>query len=101
MSNFSINKVKQVDKDFFKFLRDSTQFMIDYDNLLIGLRDLNKNHKSKRVVFVNSKCSDKGYVCLNCKDDEFENILKKVEDTIKLHEYRMRESKKILSEFKK
>tara|TARA_B100001093_G_scaffold84135_1_gene75662 strand:- start:275 stop:502 length:228 start_codon:yes stop_codon:yes gene_type:complete len=75
--------------------------MIDYDNLLIGLRDLNKNHKSKRVVFVNSKCSDKGYVCLNCKDDEFENILKKVEDTIKLHEYRMRESKKILSEFKK
>ena len=101
MSNFSINKVKQVDRDFFKFLRDSTQFMIDYDNLLIGLRDLNKNHKSKRVVFVNSKCSDKGYVCLNCKDDEFENILKKVEDTIKLHEYRMRESKKILSEFKK
>ena len=101
MSNFSINKVKQVDRDFFKFLRDSTQFMIDYDNLLIGLRDLNKNHKSKRVVFVNSKCSDKGYVCLNCKDDEFENILKKVEDTIKLHEYRMSESKKILSEFKK
>ena len=45
MSNFSINKVKQVDQDFFKFLRDSTQFMIDYDNLLIGLRDLNKNHK--------------------------------------------------------
>ena len=82
-------------------MRDSTQFMIDYDNLLIGLKDLNKNHKSKRVVFVNSKCSNKGYVCLNCKDNEFENILKKVEDTIKLHEYRMRESKKILSEFKK
>ena len=101
MSNFSINKVKQVDSDFYKFLRDSTQYMIEYDNLLIGLRDLNENYKSKRVVFINSKCSDKGYVCLNCKDDEFENILKKIEDTIKLHEYRMKESKKILSEFKK
>lgn len=100
MSNFSINKVKQFDSNFFKYLRDSTQYMIDYDNLLIGLNDLNKNHKSKRVVFVNSKCSDKGYVCLNCEDDEFENLLKKVEDTINLHEYRMKESKKILSEFK-
>ena len=100
MSNFSINKVKQVDANFFKFLRDSTQFMVDYDNLLIGLRDLNKNHKSKRVVFVNSKCSNKGYICLNCNDDEFERILNKVEETINLHEYRMKESKKILSEFK-
>ena len=100
MSNFSINKVKQFDSNFFKYLRDSTQYMIDYDNLLIGLNDLNKNHKSKRVVFVNSKCSDKGYVCLNCEDDEFENLLKKIEDTINLHEYRMKESKKILSEFK-
>ena len=100
MSNFSINKVKQVDPNFFKFLRDSTQFMVDYDNLLIGLRDLNKNHKSKRVVFVNSKCSNKGYICLNCNDDEFEKILNKVEETINLHEYRMKESKKILSEFK-
>tara|TARA_B100000073_G_C23511599_1_gene484071 strand:- start:326 stop:631 length:306 start_codon:yes stop_codon:yes gene_type:complete len=100
MSNFSINKVKQVDPNFFKFLRDSTQFMVDYDNLLIGLRDLNKNHKSKRVVFVNSKCSNKGYICLNCNDDEFERILNKVEETINLHEYRMKESKKILSEFK-
>jgi len=62
---------------------------------------LNSNHNSKRVVFINSKCSDKGYVCLNCKDDEFENILTKIEDTINLHEYRMRESKKILDEFKK
>ena len=101
MNSFSINKVKEVDKDFFKFLRDSTQYMIDYDNLLIGLRDLNSNHNSKRVVFINSKCSDKGYVCLNCKDDEFENILKKIEDTIDLHQYRMNESKKILSEFRK
>ena len=100
MSNFSINKVKQVDPNFFKFLRDSTQFMVDYDNLLIGLRYLNKNHKSKRVVFVNSKCSNKGYICLNCNDDEFERILNKVEETINLHEYRMKESKKILSEFK-
>ena len=100
MSNFSIYKVKQVDPNFFKFLRDSTQFMVDYDNLLIGLRDLNKNHKSKRVVFVNSKCSNKGYICLNCNDDEFERILNKVEETINLHEYRMKESKKILSEFK-
>tara|TARA_X000000368_G_scaffold390046_1_gene352980 strand:+ start:600 stop:905 length:306 start_codon:yes stop_codon:yes gene_type:complete len=100
MSNFSINKVKQVDANFFKFLRDSTQFMLDYDNLLIGLKDLNKNHNTRRVVFVNSKCSDKGYVCLNCKDTEFEKILKTVEDTINLHEYRMKESKKILSEFK-
>ena len=100
MSNFSINKVKQVDANFFKFLRDSTQFMLDYDNLLIGLKDLNKNHNSKRVVFVNSKCSNKGYICLNCNDDEFERILNKVEETINLHEYRMKESKKILSEFK-
>ena len=101
MTKFSINKVKQINPDFFKFLRDSTQYMIDYDNLLIGLKDLNSNHNSKRVVFINSKCSDKGYVCLNCKDDEFENILTKIEDTINLHEYRMRESKKILDEFKK
>ena len=51
MSNFSINKVKQVDQDFFKFLRDSTLFMIDFDNRLIRIRYLNKNQKSKIFVF--------------------------------------------------
>lgn len=101
MNSFSINKVKEVDQDFYNFLRDSTEYMLNYNNLLIGLKDLNENHKSKRVVFINSKCSNKGFVCVNCKDNEFDNILKKIEDTIDLHQYRMSESKKILSEFKK
>lgn len=101
MNSFSIDKVKEVDKDFYKFLRDSTEYMLNYNNLLMGLKDLNKNHNSKRVVFIDSKCSNKGYVCVNCKDDEFENILKTIENTISLHQYRMKESKKIISDFKK
>ena len=101
MSSFSFKKIKELDPSFYKFLRDSTQYMLDYDDLLVGLKDLNKSHKSKRIVFINSNCSNKGYVCLNCKDNEFENILKKVEDMITLHNYRINESKKIMSEFKK
>ena len=101
MTNFSFKKIKTMEPNFFKFLRDSTQYMLDYDNLLIGLKDLNDNHQSKRIVFLNSKCSDKGYVCINCKDDEFESILDKINSIIKLHSFRMDNSKKILSEFKK
>ena len=40
MNSFSINKVKEVDKDFYQFLRDSTEYMLNYNNLLIGLKDL-------------------------------------------------------------
>lgn len=101
MNSFSIDKVKEVDQDFYKFLRDSTEYMLNYNNLLVGLKDLNQNHKSKRVVFINSKCSNKGFVCVNCKNDEFDKILKTIENTIDLHQYRMKESKKILAEFKK
>jgi hypothetical protein len=101
MNSFSIDKVKEVDADFYKFLRDSTEYMLNYNNLLVGLKDLNQNHKSKRVVFINSKCSNKGFVCVNCKNNEFEKILKTIENTIDLHQYRMKESKKILAEFKK
>ena len=94
MNSFSIDKVKEVDADFYKFLRDSTEYMLNYNNLLVGLKDLNQNHKSKRVVFINSKCSNKGFVCVNCKNDEFDKILKLLRIQLAIIEYE--ESKKIL-----
>ena len=74
--------------------------MLDYENLLIGLNDLNTNHKNKRIVFVNSKCSDKGYVCVNCENDEFDKIMQNVDSIINLHNFRLKESKNLINSYK-
>ena len=96
MSNFSFNKIKQLDKNFYNFLKSYVEDVLHYENLLIGLQDLNKNHNQKRIVFITSECSDKGYICINCKDEEFENLLKSIEDIIKLNQFRISQSKEMI-----
>lgn len=100
MSTFSLKKIKELDPSFVSYLRDTTNTLLEYDNLLLGLQDLNKNHKAKRIVFVNSKCSDKGYVCVNCKNDEFDKILEQLESIIKLHEFRVNASKDMIDSYR-
>jgi len=100
MSTFSLKKIKELDPSFVNYLRDTTNSMLEYNDLLLGLQDLNKNHNDKRIVFINSKCSDKGYVCVNCKNDEFDTILEELESIIKLHEFRIQSSKDIIKKYR-
>lgn len=100
MKSFGYQKIKELDSSFYNYLKSATENMFEYENLLIGLQDLNKNHKTKRIVFINSTCSKKGFVCINCENHEINNILKSLEEILKLHNFRLESSKQIIKEIK-
>jgi|TARA_Y100000992_G_scaffold269932_1_gene209966 hypothetical protein len=99
MSSFSLKKIFELDPIFYNYLRDLTNTMLEYENILVGLQDLNNNYHHKRIVFINSKCSDKGYVCINCENNEFDEILNQLELIIKLHINRMNINKMNMNEY--
>lgn len=101
MKSFGFKKIKELDPSFVNYLKSTNTFILESENLLIGLQDLNKNFKSKRIIFLNSKCSDKGYVCINCENEEFENILSTLDNILKLHEFRINHSKNFFKKVKK
>lgn len=99
MNTFSLKKIFELEPSFYNYIKDITQDMLEYENILVGLQDLNKNYNHKRIVFINSKCSDKGYVCINCHDNEFDKILNQIKSIMELHIFRMNASKHMIKSY--
>jgi len=99
MPTFGLNKIKELEPMFMSYLNGGADSIMEYDNILSGLQDLNANHKHKPVVFINSKCSGKKYVCINCGNDEFDHSLQKLIDIFNLYNYRIQNSRNIIREY--
>jgi len=99
MPSFKLSHVSPLDSSFHQYLINAGDFMQDHDSLLLGLQQLNSSHQP-RIVFINSKCSKKGFLCINCKDDEYSDILSNLEQIIQLHNAKKNNIGDIVSFFK-
>lgn len=100
MSNFNLDHVSILDESFYKYLLTAGNFLQTHNSLLEGLQHVNHNKDSSRVVFINSKCADKGFLCINCEEKEYENILTQLNEIIKLHNLKQHQIKDVFSNFK-
>ena len=99
MSSFNLNHVKPLDDSFFQYLKDVGDYLKEHDSLLHALQDLNTNDNSK-IVFINSKCANRGYLCINCKEEEYEGILNNLEEIINLHKEKRIILSNVIASFK-
>ena len=100
MSSFNLHHVSVLDNSFHKYLISAGEFLQTHNSLLEGLQHANNNKHSPRVVFINSKCADKGFLCVNCEEKEYENILSQLNEIMKIHNFKQLQIKDIFSNFK-
>ena len=100
MSSFNLHHVSVLDNSFHKYLISTGDFLQTHNSLLEGLQNANNNKYSPRVVFINSKCADKGFLCVNCEEKEYENILSQLNEIMKIHNLKQSQIKGIFSNFK-
>ncbi len=100
MNHFSLNHTTVLDDTFYKYLLKAKAFLRDYDSLLDGIQDLNLNNEKSRVVFINSKCAKKGYLCINCDDDKYDFIRNNLNEIIELHNNKKKYISEIFSDMK-
>lgn len=100
MSYFNLNHASVLDNSFYKYLISAGDFLQTHNSLLEGLQHVNNNKNSPRVVFINSKCADKGFLCINCEEKEYDEILSQLNEIIKLHNLKQIQIKDVFSKFK-
>ena len=98
MSYFNLDHVSVLDDSFYKYLISASDFLQTHNSLLEGLQQVNNKH-SPRVVFINSKCADKGFLCINCEEKEYEKTLSQLNEIIKLHNLKQLQVKDVFSNF--
>ena len=99
-TNYLFGKVFHDELCFYKYLLSAGDFLQTHNSLLEGLQHANYNKDSPRVVFINSKCADKGFLCINCEEKEYENTLTQLNEIIKLHNLKQHQIKDVFSNFK-
>lgn len=100
MSYFNLDHASVLDDSFYKYLMTTSEFLQTHNSLLEGLQQVNNNKHSPRVVFINSKCADKGFLCINCEEKEYEETLSQLNEIIKLHNLKQLQVKDVFSNFK-
>ena len=100
MSYFNLDHASVLDDSFYKYLITTSEFLQTHNSLLEGLQQVNNNKHSPRVVFINSKCADKGFLCINCEGKEYEKTLSQLNEIIKLHNLKQLQVKDVFSNFK-
>lgn len=99
MSYFNLDHASVLDDSFYKYLMTTSEFLQTHNSLLEGLQQVNNNKHSPRVVFINSKCADKGFLCINCEEKQYEETLSQLNEIIKLHNLKQLQVKDVFSNF--
>jgi hypothetical protein len=98
MISYNLNHTYELDNSFIDYLQSSTKLVNSYESILHALKDLNNKGSKKPIIFVKTKCSNKGYACLFCDNDNYESSIGDLENIIKLHIFKKEQMKKWHSE---
>ena len=88
MISYNLSHVHEIDPSFLDYLQDSSHMINTYDSLLHALKDLNRTQDKKPLVFIKTNCSNKGYACLYCDDEKYDNSIEDLEQIIQLHVFK-------------
>ena len=93
MISYNLNHVHELDESFIDFIQSTTKLVNSYDSILHALKDLNNRKEKKPIIFVKTKCSNKGYACLFCENENYDSSIDDLENIIKLHLFKKKQMK--------